>query len=943
MTARAAQGAGGRRVRLLVLGLVVLFLLSISTLVRRYTDLLWYREVGFSSVFWTILGTQVLLAVGLGFVFLIFCLLNLMIVARVMPVYRLAVETDDPLQRYRAAFLPYLRWIALGGSGVLALLFGLGSTPLWDRFVLAVNQVAFGTVDPVFGKDIGFFVFRLPLYRFLSGWLLSMLVVVTLLVAAAHYLSGGIRPQAAGDRVTPLVKAHLSVLLGLLALTRAWRYRLDQFHLMFSDRGGITGATYTDVHAELPALKVLVVISVITAVLFLVNIRVRGWFLPIAGAAIWLGTSVLAAGVYPFIVQRFVVEPQKLQRETRFIERHISATRVAYGIEGMEVREYPPSGSLSPEIVQANMATISNIRLWDTDTLRRAYRQLQEIRSYYQFQDVDVDRYVIDGTPRQVLLSTREMDGLYLAENQNWQNLHFFYTHGYGAVVSAASEASPEGKPNFLAQDIPTQAKSAALEVGQAGIYYGEALSGVYSLAPSRQRELDFPRREGGNQFTRYRGKGGIPITGPIRRLSFAWRFRDVNLAITGLVRKDSKILLYREVRERLLKAAPFLQFDTDPYPALVDGKIVWIVDGYTTTEMYPYSDRIPFETRTGRATPFGSISAVEGEKNYIRNSVKATVDAYDGTVTLYEWDTSDPLIRAWRRAFPDLFRPAEDMPDSVRAHVRYPEDLFRIQSHLYERYHMTDPTEFFTNEDRWNIASDPTRTSQAVAGSQAGEVQPYYVLMRLPGSDRQEYVLILPMNPRGRPNMVSWITAKSGPDDYGRLIDFRFPKGSQIDSVGQIYARINSTPEISQARTLLGREGSKVVFGNLLVIPIERSILYVQPLFVEAEQNPIPELKKVILATSERVVMGDDLSQALDLLLRGRSVVPTEGQQPVAPVSSGNDVAETALDHLRAAEEAARRGDWAAYGREQEAARAALQRLVDASASPSPSPAASP
>ncbi|MGH2768962.1 MAG: UPF0182 family protein [Actinomycetota bacterium] len=933
MVARLKPRGWGRPLRLVLLALAALLLLSVSTLVRLYTDLLWYRELRFDSVFWTILGTKLLVGLSFGVIFFVFCLANLAIVSRLMPTFRLASEPQDPLQRYQAAFLPYLRWFALGTSAFLALLFGLGSAPIWERFVQAANAVSFEMADPVFARDLGFYVFRLPLYRFVYGWAFSALVVVTLVAAAAHYLTGGIRPQASTEQVTPQVKAHLSVLIGLIALLRAWGYRLAQFDLLYSTRGNVTGASYTDVHAELPALKVLVVISIIGAVLFLVNIRVKGWALPVLGVGLWLLTSVLVAGLYPVVIQRFVVAPAQLQRERPFIQRNIEATRTAYGVGGIEVREYPGTGSISREALENNPGTVDNIRLWNPKTLKTAYQTLQEIRPYYQFQDVDVDRYTIDGRLRQVMLSLREMDTVNLVETQNWQNMHLFYTHGYGSVVSPTNQADPEGEPVFFVQDIPPSSKTSVLELSQPGIYFGEALPGVYSLVRTKQKELDFGRQDG-NLFTRYMGKGGVGASWIVRRLAFAWRFRNINLVVSGLIEPDSKILYYRQIQERLGKAAPFLRFDTDPYPVIAEGRVVWVADAYTVSSMYPYSERINFGARTTRQDLVG----IDGVHNYVRNSVKATVDAYDGTVTFYVWDATDPIVRSWQHAFPKLFRPASAMPQAIREHVRYPEDLFRVQTSVYQRYHMTDPTDFFTNEDAWVIPPDPNVTDAVAAVEQSQETQPYYVLMRLPGAEKEEYVLILPMNPMGKRNMTSWIAAKSGPEDYGALFDFRFPKGTQVDGVGQVHARINAFREFSQARTLLGREGSTVVFGDLLVTPIDESVLYVQPIFVQGETNAIPELTFVILAASDRIVLGGTLDEALSRLVGGEGA--GSPGVPQLPSDPSRKTSGEALRHLEAAEEALRRGDFATFGQELRALKEALQRTANEERlSPSPSP----
>lgn len=931
---RASRSAGSR-VRAFFIAAVILLVVSISTIVLFYTDLLWFQEVGYESVFWKIFTSKVLLAAGLGVLFFVFLLINLFIVGRMMPVWQVTVGGQDPLERYRKGALPYLRWIAVGGSALLALLFALSVTAEWDRFVLAMNSVPFGSTDQVFGRDLGFYVFRLPLYQFLYGWLFSSLVVVTLIVGGAHYLTGGIRPQAAAGRIGPQVKAHLSVLIGLLAALRAWGYRIDQFELLYSTRGDVTGASYTDINAELPALKLLVVISIIGAILFLINIRFRGWALPLAGVGLWLLTSVLAAGAFPFFIQRFSVEPAQVQKESKFIDRNIKATRAAYGLDSVGVKEYPAKTEVSAETVAANPKTINNIRLFDPAILKTAYRQLEEFRTYYEFEDVDVDRYLINGEQRQVMLSAREL-ALNNLESLSWVNNHVFYTHGYGLVVSPTNEVSDEGRPRFIVRDIPPKSEAPELEIKQGGIYYGERIQD-YSLVRTKQRELDFGQQEG-NRFTRYQGKGGVPNDGLIRRLAFAWRFRNINLLISGLIQDDSRLMYYRRIQERLTKAAPFLTFDGDPYPVVFEGRIVWMADGYTTTRMYPYSERIDFGSRTATQRGLGE-SSIPGVHNYIRNSVKATVDAYDGSVQFYVWDDQDPIIQSWRRAFPDLFLEGEKMPDGLRNHVRYPEDLFRIQTFAYSRYHVTDPEDFFTREDRWVIPKDPnvSQGEGIAASSQAEEVQPYYVLMKLPGSDKEEYVLILPMNPKDRPNMVSYLAAKSDPEDYGRLTDFRFPQTTTIFGVGQIHGRINQDPTFSRERTLLDRQGSKLAFGNLLVIPIGESILYVQPLFLQAEKNAIPELKFVILATANRVVLADTLEEAIQKLTEGGAMVPTS---PTAtPGTSTEELVTQALEHLERAEEAARKGEWATYGAEQKAAKDALERASGASPSPSPSP----
>jgi uncharacterized membrane protein (UPF0182 family) len=952
-----------RRIAIVLAAIVLFFILSISTIVRLYTDLLWYREVHFTSVFFTMLRSETLLGIGLGAVFFLFCLANLFIVARLMPIYRLAVDPNDPLNRYRSAVLPYMGWIAAGGSAFLALLFGISAAPMWDRLVLALHSVPFHAKDAVFGRDVSFYVFRLPFYQFLYGWAFAALIVVTLVVAGAHYVTGGIRPQSPAERVTPQVKAHLSVLIGLIALLRAWGYRLGQYNLLYSTRGKISGASYTDLHAELPALRLLVVISIIGAILFLVNIRFRGWALPIAGAGLWFLTSVLAAGVYPFVVQRFVVGPAQLQKETPYIQRNINATRQAYGLD-VTAQPYADTGTITPDAVARQAPVLSNIRLWDPVTLETAYQTLQEIRPYYSFVDVNPDRYMINGSVQQVLASARELNTSNLPA-QNWQNQHLIYTHGYGVVVSPANQKTPEGQPQFLVQDIPPTSTVAPLQVNQPDLYFGESQFGVYSLVDSNQPELDFssPTKD---VYANYQGKGGVPVAGLFQRLMFAWRFKNINILISSLVSKDTKILYYRQIQERLLKAAPFLNWDTDPYISVVDGRQVWIADGYTVSDMYPYSEQTDFSDRTTRQTGFGPVTGIGGSNNYIRNSVKATIDAYDGTVKLYVWDPSDPVIQAWSKAFPNVFTDAGAMPQSIRDHVRYPEDLFSVQTSLYERYHVTDPRTFFASGDTWSIPPDPNQPNVQAPSNHAQEIQPYYVLMLLPGESEPSYDLILPMNPSGKQNMISLIAARSSPNVGGQeLIDLHFPPGALVDGVGQVHARINANRDISTAKTLLGQQGSTVSFGNFLVVPLADSLIYVEPMFVLAQSNAVPLLEYVITATSTRVAFSTTLQDSLNLLVSGQTVgtTPTGTVTTTPPASGGGGatggggvggvgaqtLAQQVLQHFQAAQAAAAKGDFATEGQELAAAQALLQQAASPGASPpgsasgAPSPSPSP
>ncbi|HLF69835.1 MAG TPA: UPF0182 family protein, partial [Actinomycetota bacterium] len=641
-----------RRFRLVLVLAIMFGVTSISTIVALYTDQLWFREVGFQSVFYGIFGTKVSLGLIFGAAFFAVMLVNLLIASRLMPAYGPVLDPRDPFERVRVQILPYIRWASLGISAFLAFLFAVGVGQQWEKFLLLRNAVKFGSTDPLFHRDLGFYMFKFPAYSFTYGWAFSSLFMIILVTAGAHFLLGGIRPQAPlGSRVSPQVKAHLSVLIGLLAILRAFGYRLDQFRLLYSRRGDITGATFTDVHAHLPALQLLFIISLIGAILFFVNIRFRGWALPVAGVGLWILTSILAGGLYPAFVQKFKVVPAQIQKEEPFLRRTIAATRAAYDLEKIKVREFPADPGISQQVLAENGATVSNIRLFSPQILKTAYRQLQEIRTYYQFNDVDVDRYQIGGQLRQVMLSTRELN-LTPLESLSWQNNHLFYTHGYGAVVSPTNETSPEGQPLFLLQDIPSRSNEPSLDIKQGGIYYGEGLSD-YSLVNTKQKELDYEEQDR-SQLTTYAGDGGVKVGGFMRRLAFAWRFRDVNLLISGLVRKESKIIYIRQVRERLEKAAPFLSFDGDPYPVIVDGRIVWVADAYTTSSMYPYSEAVDFGARTAPSSGIGAPT-MPGRRNYIRNSVKVTVDAYSGRIDFYIADATDPIVRAYGGAFPGL------------------------------------------------------------------------------------------------------------------------------------------------------------------------------------------------------------------------------------------------------------------------------------------------
>jgi hypothetical protein len=942
---------GRRRLVIIVAAVLAALLLAFTALSGFFVDVLWFREVGFSDVFWTVLRTKVFLGLAFGLAFFVLLFVNLWIVRRITPRYRALTPEQEIIERYRMQFEPYARWLLPLFALVIAFFVGLGVTTQWQTFLLWRNGsgLTFGNPEPLFHRDPAFYVFSLPWLRFVQGWLFSALVGVTLLAGLAHYLWGGIRPQAPGlgEKVTPQVKAHLSVLLGLIVLTKAWGYYLGQFDLLTSARGVVVGASYTDVNAQLPALRILVFIAIACAILFLVNIRLRGWALPVIAVGLLALVSIIAGAAYPAFVQRFRVAPQEFQREQPFIEHNIEATRRAFGLDAITSTSRPIGEAVTPEEVRTNDATISNIRLWRPDVLLENYTSLQRFRSYYDFNDVDVDRYLVDGERRVLMISAREVSQGGIPEGgRTWQNVHLVYTHGFGAVASQVNTATTEGQPAFTLRDIPPMGDPPFEGNGQR-VYYGEGADGdaAFVVVDTEQDELDYQGTATDDQAQQnfsYDGDGGIPIGGLFQRALFAWRYRDVNLLISGLIRGDSRILIYRDITERVPKAAPFLRFDADPYTAVVDGRLVWIWDAYTTTGEYPYSDLVDLGEVT--SPPSNGGPSLSGSANYIRNSVKVVVDAYEGSIRYYVTNPSDPIIRAWSAAFPTLFTPIDEASDDLQGHFRYPENLFQVQAIQYTNYHVTDPTVFYGKQDFWAVPVDPTISTQNTEFL----MRPYYVLMRLPGDTDESFSLILPFTPLARQNMVAWLAAKSDPGpDYGKIVSFEFPSGVNVDGPTQVFSRINQDQRFSAERTLLGQGGSSIVFGDFLVIPLQDSLLYVQPVYVKSNQpNAIPELKRVVVANGTEIGIGTTLRDALADSI-GAAVPPEEGGAP-PPQGTVEEQVQALLDeaaqHFAAADEALRAGDLATYQAEIEAAQTAIERAQELlgaapNASPSPTP----
>ncbi len=887
--------ASVRRILLILIGVFLALFVLFMLLSGFYTDLLWFQSLGLSSVFWTAIKARI----GVFFIFsllsLVFFLANLLIARN--------------LSGWGGFFLAGQRYyitsrvvniVVVVVALILSVLNGLGSISQWDTILRCLNQRPFGVLDPIFSQDVAFYVFTLPVYRFLRGWLVEVLVI-TLLSTAAVYL--GVQ-LVAGRQLKfslPLRSwLHLATLGALFLLVLAWGYRLSGFELLYSSRGVASGASYTDIHAQLLAYNLSFWTVILCMLLLLGGVASRRpWILAIGGG-LWLVAAMGVGGVYPALMQQFDVQPNELIKEFAYIEYNIDLTRRAYGLDKIEERDFGSVADLTTEALAEAEPTIRNIRLWDYRPLQDTYAQIQEIRLYYEFVDVDVDRYYLDGDYRQVTLSAREMATEQL-QSRTWVNEHLQFTHGYGLVMSPVNAVTPEGLPELLVRDLPPRTIS-GLEITRPELYYGEKTDN-YVFVNSALEEFDYPSGDQ-NVFTTYEGTGGVLYDSPFKRAAFAYRFGDVSVLLSEYLTPESRVMLHRNIHQRVRQVAPFLLFDPDPYLVIVDGRLVWLQDAYTVTDMYPYSQ--PYQDHF----------------NYIRNSVKVVLDAYNGDMTFYMVDTEDPLIQAYAAIFPDLFTPLEEMPEGLRAHVRYPEGLFIIQAQMNNTYHMQDPTVFYNKEDQWAVAHEMYAGNDQL-------MEPYYVTMSLEGEDREEFILIQPFTPANKQNMVGWMAARSDGEHYGKLLLYKFPKQELVYGPLQIEARIDQEPAISGQLSLWHQRGSRVIRGNLLVIPIGNSLLYVEPLYLQAETGQLPELKRVIVASGEQVLMADTLDEAL-ASIGGAPVVMVE-EEPVEEVVGARDLALSALEHYERAQEYLREGDWAGYGAELEAMRRDLEDLVEA------------
>ena len=903
-----------------------------------YVDWLWFKSVDFTSVWSTVLTTKIELFFLVGLVTSLVISLNIYLAYKRRPLYVPTSIEVSGLERLRAQVEPIRRWVFLGIVLLLTYFAGTSGTSFWREWLLFKNSTDFGVKDPQFGLDISFFAFRLPMWQAIIGWGISTLVLATLASAFIHYMYGGIRTTVQTDRTTVAARVQISILLGFIVLLKAVAYWFDRYALALKESKLINGLTYTDVNATLPAKAILSAIAVICALLFFANIVRRSWLLPAAGTALLVVASVLIAGIYPGAIQQFQVKPSESSKEAPYIQRNIDATRTAYDLNNVTVQDYNATISTSAGQLAKDAATIANIRLMDPNVLSATFRQLQQIKPYYTFPaSLDIDHYTVNGVSRDAVVAVRELN---IAGNpsRNWINDHLVYTHGFGFVAAYGNAVDADGKPNFLVGNLPP---TKGLGDFEPRVYFGENVPD-YSIIGGKKTnspvEFDYPddASSNGQKNYTYTGKGGVPIGSTLNKAIFALKYGEQRILLSNLINADSKILYNRSPRERVAKVAPWLTLDGDPYPAVVDGKITWIIDGYTTSAGYPYSRSTSLATSTTDALTANSTSITAQSNqtvNYIRNSVKATVDAYDGTVTLYQWDTTDPVLKTWMKAFPNTVKPKSAISKGLLSHIRYPEDMFRVQRDILSAYHVKTAAAFYGGQDFWRVPRDPS-----TFGANASAQPPYYTTLQMPGAATPAFSLTTPFVPRGgRENLSAFASVNSTAGaDYGKITVLQLPRSTNIAGPSQVASNFEAKPDVANALSLLRQGGSDVVLGNLLTLPVGNGLLYVQPVYVQATGNAsaYPLLQKVLVSFGDVIGFDSSLKGALDQVFGGNSGT-TSAATPTTTNSSAD--LSTALQSAKQAiadgQAALAKGDFAAYGRAQDRLKAAIAAAVAAQA----------
>jgi len=881
---------------------LILILIFSGTLVHLTTEAWWFSAIGFSDVFWTLLTWRGLTWVGSFVIFALFLWLNYWFAMRVTrySTIRFLEQSDlsfyaDRAPKYIAPIIIFFISLSAAGASVTA----------WDTLLKFLNTTDFNRSDPIYERDIGFYLFQLPFYEGLQDWLFALVLTGLLVATAVYALKGTINLNRGWQHlIEGEAKAHLSLLLAGLAFLIAFQFWLERYDLLYSGEGVVSGAGFTDIHARLTALTAMGFMGLALAVIFIASAGRNTLILPATGIGLYLVIYILLYQLYPNLQQQFVVEPNELAKEKPYIEHNIALTRDAYNLNTVERENYPAQGALDRAAVANNQGTIRNIRLWDYRPLLTTYGQVQEFRPYYNFGDVDIDRYTINDTYRQVMLSPRELSG---APQNRWITQRLKYTHGYGLVMSPVNQVTPQGLPELFIKNIPP-ASSVDLEVEQPRIYYGQETND-YIFTGMVENEFDYPSGEN-NVNNRYDGEGGVDIGSLWHRLFYAFDLGSLKILISSQFQPESHIHYDRNIRERINKVAPFLRLDADPYITLVNGRLKWIVEGYTVSNNYPYSEPASTINNAGAILQQQSNNRqlLAGGFNYVRNSVKIVVDAYDGSLQFVVTDEDDPVIQTYQKIFPNLFTSQDEISSEIQSHFRYPLDLFKIQTQMYLEYHMSNPEVFYNQEDLWRFATETYEGNQQL-------VEPYYTIMRLPEEDKEEFVLILPFTPVNKDNMIAWMAARSDGDNYGNLLLYEFPKQELIYGPSQIEARIDQTPEISEQLSLWDQQGSRVIRGNLLVIPIEDSLLYVEPIYLRAEQGELPQLKRVVMAHGDNVVMRPTLESAIAGLFGEKTASPTAEKSPGAETKIPDNLVQQARNVYQQAQAAAKAGNWAEYG----------------------------
>lgn len=958
-----------KRLVIIVVALVVIYL-CLKIWARLYPEWLWFssESLNLSSVFTTILKAKIGLGIGLGFLFLVLTLGNVLLLWK-FALSKVATEGSIPI---RGRQVPLGRKLLISVIVLICLLLsvlaGFSASTQWEPYLRYVNsdQISFAQVDPdpIFGKDIAYYVFKMPFVRFIRGWFFLTFLFLTLGTGMIYALFGGFSAERSKLRLSKPTRTHLMILCSITLLLLAWGRIFAMYELLATEtsarHGWVYGVGYADAAARIPVQKILMYIAILSAIMFLVSIFVRRiTWISIGGVALFIIVSLLGGVMYPWIIQRFKVEPQEYDKEKKYIEYNIKYTRKAYDLDKIEEKSYKGSGALTLEDITQNRAIMQNIRLWDWRPLRDTFKQRESRRPQYDFIDVDIDRYILDGQVRQVMLAARELIfSKVKRESQTWVNRTFVYTHGYGLTMIPVSEIEEGGLPRMYINDIPPKIHDPwGQKIDRPEVYFGEgervSFRSEFGKLPyviidpeaSTPEEFDYPREEQ-EVYTNYGGIGGVRLSSFWRRLAFAFNFSEDmrNILFSGKINKTSKILLHRSISDCVRTIAPFLRYDKDPYIVVCNGKLYWIQDAYTTTHMYPYSE--PMVEETTEVMEYGRARGYRTTKkrvwgNYIRNSVKVVIDAYDGTVTYYlmtgEKGQEDPIAECYKNIFPALFKDFKQMPDDLKKHIRYPLTMFMIQADKYSAYHMKDPKQFYNKEDLWQFSTEKY-LSQGEDSAKEQPVEPYYLVLQLPESEKEEFLLMLPFTPYGKKNMVAWLAAKCDVGDdgnlgeYGSLLVYNFPKSELVDGTIQVEAYIDQKEEISEQLTLWSQRGSTVIRGNLLAIPINQSMLYVEPIYLQAEAAAIPQLKRVVVAQGGRLEWGEDLESALSAVY-GSPITPFKAAEEARPsllsgLETSQELVKRALDQFNRAQDYLRAGEWAKYGEEMKKLRETLQLL---------------